>query len=384
MTVQELGRRIKNYRISSGLTQAALAEKLMLAPQTVSKWERGLSSPDITYLAALCLALGITPSKLLEENDRKNGGYMIAIDGGGTKTEFVVFSADGCVIERLCADGTNPNLAGMQNAVKTLKEAIDKLLCNHSEIERIYAGISGAASGGNGTALLEFLKKRYPAYKITVESDIMNIIGLAEKNDRCTAAIMGTGVVAYGWDGDTLHRLGGWGGIFDTAGSGYCIGRDIIALALAAEDGLAERGEAVRLVEARLGTKPFASMDLLYKNGSDYIASFAPLAFEAIMAGDSDAKKIVRKSTEHLASLILKAIEKYDVGNSVILGGGIATGAPIVQKLLREAIPKHISLEFSELPPIFGAMRRCLDISGAEYNFKTIKANFITTYKKCK
>ena len=381
MTVQELGRRIKNYRISSGLTQAALAEKLMLAPQTVSKWERALSSPDITYLSALCLALGITTSKLLEENDEKNVGCMIAIDGGGSKTELVLFSTDGRVIERLRTDGTNPNLVGIQSAVKTLKEAIDKFLCNHSEIERIYAGISGSASGGNGAALLELLKKRYPAYKITVESDIMNIIGLAEKNDRCTAAIMGTGVVAYGWDGDSLRRLGGWGSIFDAAGSGYCIGRDIIALALAAEDGLAERGEAVRLVEAKLGTKPFASIDLLYKNGSDYIASFAPLAFAAMEAGDRDAEKIVRKSTEYLASLILKAIEKYDVGNSVIIGGGIATGAPVVQKLLREAIPTHITLEFSSLPPIFGAMRRCLDLSGTDYNFKDLKENFINTYK---
>ena len=80
MTVQELGIRIRNYRISSGLTQAALAEKLMLAPQTVSKWERGLSSPDITYLSALCSSLSITPSKLLEEGEEKNGGYALISD----------------------------------------------------------------------------------------------------------------------------------------------------------------------------------------------------------------------------------------------------------------------------------------------------------------
>ncbi len=381
MTVQELGIRIRNYRISSGLTQAALAERLMLAPQTVSKWERGLSSPDITYLSALCSTLGITPSKLIEENEDKKGAYMIAIDGGGSKTELVLFDTDGCVIEKLSTNGSNPNLVGMQSAAKTIREAIDKLLCSHSEIERIYAGISGAASGANGTALFEMLKKRYPAYKITVESDIMNIIGLSEKNDKCTAAIMGTGVVTYGWDGESLHRLGGFGSLFDAAGSGYAIGRDIIALALAAENGLAERGEAVRLVEAKLGTKPFASIDLLYKNGNDYIASFAPLAFAAMEVGDRDAEKIVRKSTEYLASLILKAIEKYDVGNSVILGGGIATCVPAVQKLLREAIPEYITLEFSELPPIFGAMRRCLDLSRTDYNFKVLKENFINTYK---
>ena len=182
MDVKELGRRIKNYRVSRGLTQAELAEKLLLAPQTVSKWERGLSAPDIVYLSTLCAALGITPSKMLQENTTHNSKYMIAIDGGGTKTEFVLFTSDGRIADRISKEGTNPNFYGIRAVTKTLKEGIDKLLSEQAEVERIYAGIAGTSSGDNKKRILEFLNNQYPAYKISIESDIMNVIGLAENN----------------------------------------------------------------------------------------------------------------------------------------------------------------------------------------------------------
>ena len=44
---------IKKYRIIKNLTQEDVAEYLHITPQSVSKWERGESYPDITLLPAL-------------------------------------------------------------------------------------------------------------------------------------------------------------------------------------------------------------------------------------------------------------------------------------------------------------------------------------------
>lgn len=44
---------LKKYRIKKNLTQEAVAEYLGITPQSVSKWERGESYPDITLLPAL-------------------------------------------------------------------------------------------------------------------------------------------------------------------------------------------------------------------------------------------------------------------------------------------------------------------------------------------
>ena len=44
---------LKKYRILKNLTQEDLAKFLGITPQSVSKWERGESYPDITFLPAL-------------------------------------------------------------------------------------------------------------------------------------------------------------------------------------------------------------------------------------------------------------------------------------------------------------------------------------------
>ena len=41
-----LGRRIQALRKEQGLTQDALAERMGVTPQAVSKWENDLSCPD--------------------------------------------------------------------------------------------------------------------------------------------------------------------------------------------------------------------------------------------------------------------------------------------------------------------------------------------------
>jgi len=48
-----LSENLKKYRLSKNLTQEDIAEYLNITPQSVSKWERGESYPDITFLPAL-------------------------------------------------------------------------------------------------------------------------------------------------------------------------------------------------------------------------------------------------------------------------------------------------------------------------------------------
>ena len=67
--MEGFGKRLKELRQTAKITQSGLAEKLNLHPQTVSKWERGLSEPDIAQLGDLAAALGITLEKLLGKEE---------------------------------------------------------------------------------------------------------------------------------------------------------------------------------------------------------------------------------------------------------------------------------------------------------------------------
>ena len=50
-----------------GLTQQQLAEKLCVTNKAVSKWECGVTLPDISLLVPLCRVLGLTVQELLEQ-----------------------------------------------------------------------------------------------------------------------------------------------------------------------------------------------------------------------------------------------------------------------------------------------------------------------------
>ena len=61
----EIGRRIRKYREENNLSQKQLAEKIGVSNSRVSNWEQGLNRPDADILAAICVALDVSPSLLL-------------------------------------------------------------------------------------------------------------------------------------------------------------------------------------------------------------------------------------------------------------------------------------------------------------------------------
>ena len=61
--------RLKNLRKSAGITQQSMADGLNVHLQTVSKWERGISEPDISQLGDLARILGVTLEELLGESE---------------------------------------------------------------------------------------------------------------------------------------------------------------------------------------------------------------------------------------------------------------------------------------------------------------------------
>lgn len=63
---EQFGRFISQLRKEKGYTQKQLAEQLYLSDKAISKWERGLSMPDVSLLLPLAEVLGVTVTELLE------------------------------------------------------------------------------------------------------------------------------------------------------------------------------------------------------------------------------------------------------------------------------------------------------------------------------
>ena len=357
-----LSKNIRIYRKKKGLTQASLAEALYITPQTVSKWESGISEPDAEKLCAMADIFAVSLDVLMRAESSEERRALIAIDGGGTKTYFLLFTEDGEVLDRLILGGSNPNAYGLDATKSVLSEGIDRL-CRSAEIIGIFAGISGASAGNNRRELVEFLKKRYPYIKSRVEGDIHNVIfGVRGADSGCIAAISGTGSVVYGYDGCELVRYGGWGYLFDNAGSGFDIGRDALRHALMAEEGECSESVLSRAVREKVGGKIFENIGEIYAKGKDHIASFAPLVIDLAAKGDVESLEIVKRTTDRLAFLINRAAETRRFGDLAVIAGGLSSRRDVIEPLLRSAIDGKVKIVFADRAPIVGAAVKCASL----------------------
>ena len=67
-----IGERIKALRKQNGMTQENLAEYLCVSYQAVSKWECGLTNPDLSLIAPLTKLFNISADELLGITETDN------------------------------------------------------------------------------------------------------------------------------------------------------------------------------------------------------------------------------------------------------------------------------------------------------------------------
>lgn len=109
------GAYILQRRRDLGMTQKELAEKLYVTESAVSKWERGLSYPDITILQNLCAVLQVTEHELLtgsEDTSRRESEKLAQKYRKLTRNyriaQYVIYGAIllGCGIGNLASSHT--------------------------------------------------------------------------------------------------------------------------------------------------------------------------------------------------------------------------------------------------------------------------------------
>ena len=283
----------------------------------------------------------------------------IAIDGGGTKTEAALFTSDGEILRSAHRGGCNPNVVGLDDSCAVIADILNELIAASPEPPSgLFAGIAGSLSGNRGAELEERLRPSFP--QLVIESDIMNVIYAADAPGKCVAAIMGTGSSVFAYDGHKLHRAGGWGYLLDLAGGGFDIGREVIRACLARDDGFAAPSRLVEMAEARIGGRALDQLSTFYEKGPDYIASFSPIAFEALREGDVTARGIVVASVRRVAGLVRFVRDRHDCGNRIVFAGGLLRERDLLEPLLCEVLGDDVAVEFPSRSQLEGAIRRCL------------------------
>lgn len=291
---------------------------------------------------------------------------FLGVDGGGTKTEFLLAAADGSSARRLRLGGGNASTLGPERAATMLADGFARLASEAGALPAAaFLGLAGAGADGNGERVAELLRERFPGMAVEVGPDIRCVIEAAEADGGCVAAILGTGSCVYADDGAELHRYGGWGWRFDGAGSGYDIGRDAIRARLAFDDGFGPGGPLVEAVRAKLGRNVFDCLPSLQTADCSAVAACAPLVFEAIDADDPVARNILTRNVARIAELVRAARAQHPAAAAgpLVLGGGLCRRADLLGPALADALgPDAPRLAFPTHEPVFGAHRRSVKL----------------------
>ena len=371
--ISQIGKSIKRYREQQGITQRVLADRIMVSFQAISAWERGTSIPDLENVVRIAECFGVSVDALLTQQDKP---LYVGIDGGGTKTEFVLFEADGTVQDVIFREGSNPNDRGLEHSISVLTEGLEQLLRGRTA-KAIFCGIGGVSLPEYQKAIISRLSERFHTH-VGADSDAANILSMGADPENSMAIICGTGSCVFVRKGKKRYRIGGWGYLLDQAGSAFDVGADALRAALAVQDGLAEPSPLTDKICHLIGGQVYDNISKVYGGGRPYIASFARAVTELAAEGEKTSLEILEKNADRLALLIKTGIQTYGQPSQIV-GGGSFLGCDLYRDMIEKQAGVHI--EMPTVPPAYGACVETLRLEGLTPGVNFYE-NFSDSYRR--
>ncbi len=350
------GNNLKCLRKKYGYTRSQLAEKISYSEKSIEKWETGNTVPPVATVCKLAQIFGVTVDSLVfNQNVRIN--YLLGIDAGGTKTEFLLTDLDGNEINRAFLGASNPVNVGIENTQKILEQGIAQVCSNINRREiSVYAGIAGGISGNKKTHINKFLSA-FGFGAFANGSDTDNALEVALKGSNGIVVIMGTGIVAFSQNNGVRHRTGGWGYLIDKGGSGFTFGADALNSALEYFDGRGGSELILQIIEKQLNKALPDCISDIYSSGATGVASFSPAVFEAFAQGDPEAERIIDRNTLEVAKIIRTCCSFVSDNNKkIVLCGGMCQNQDILKPFIQKHLGNNLHIEFLTEPMVNGAV----------------------------
>jgi N-acetylglucosamine kinase-like BadF-type ATPase len=302
---------------------------------------------------------------------------VVAIDGGGSKTDAVAATLDGRVVGRVTGPGSSPHFIGVPAAARQI-DALVREVAGDRPIAQANVYLSGLDLPSEVDTFADALHRLDWSTRTTVvDNDLFALLRMGTAAADAVAVVCGTGINALGRRADgTTARFAALGIISGDWGGGAGLGEWAIWHAARHAD---RRGPATSLTDAVPRFFGLATMDdvtqALHLGTVPYaeLASLAPLVQQHAEAGDEIAGDLMVRQGEEVAIMAASCLDRLDlltVAVPVVLGGGVlAVRNPLLWDSMlatlaqraRLAVPIHIAG-----PPILGAVLLALESAGAE------------------
>ena len=344
---------LRRLRKAAGMTQAELGRAIGYSEKSVSKWECASGIPDVTGLFALSQALCVSVDALFADDSQV---YFLGIDGGGTKTTLLLTDGEGNPLRKHYADASNPMDIGIEKCTQVLREGICSI-CEGISMSNVvvFAGIAGCSAVKDQ---LHTFFQSLPIRMFDCDSDTTNFMQAALGDGDGISVILGTGICVWSRCAGKTFQTGGRGYLIDGGGSAFNIGQDALKAYYSWADGMETASIMTQSIGKLFSYDNAALLRQVYRGGKKWIASLAPIVFDAAQQGDIAAIAIIDRNIKASAQLIATAAKRFPDGCiKVVIAGGL-TNQTIVPQLLRDAMqtPERIRLSVLESEPVTGAV----------------------------
>jgi len=298
--------------------------------------------------------------------------HVLGIDAGGTKTTALLADADGRIVGEGRAGGANLQAHGELEVEKVLHSVIDLALGERPVAPAaVCLGLAGVDREGDGRVIRDIMKRLgFRAHTLIVNDALIALVAGNGGLGPGIVLVSGTGSIAYGVNRrGGAARAGGWGSSLGDEGSGYWIGRRVLAAVVRDADGRGPQTALTSMVLARFGlSRPEQLVAAIYDDvtGRSAIASLGPTVEQARAEGDLVAIEILRDAATELslaASSVVTRLEMRGDQFPTWLAGGLLTGVPWlaaeVTRHLAEVAPRSVVAPLT-VEPAIGAVRLAL------------------------
>lgn len=315
---------------------------------------------------------------------------FLGVDGGGSKTAFVLIDDRGRVLASHTEGPAYYLEIGLDELRAMLARGIGMTLQlgGLAPAELTYAFL-GLPAYGEDSGLLPVLDSiaspTLPPGHFRCGNDMECGWAGALAGEDGISVVAGTGSIAYGEYRRRVARAGGWGELFGDEGSAYWIAREGLTLFSRMSDGRAPRAALYELVRQQFGLD--GDLDLcaaIYGQSTavrSQFASLAKLIAQAADAGDELAQALFVRAAGELAEIIGAVRCNLGVADSEELplsySGGLFQRRELILTPLRSALAAHgaaYRLVEPRLGPAAGAALRAAMLSGAPLDAGAVAA----------
>ena len=320
--------------------------------------------------------------------DRRSVRTFLGVDGGGTKTDFLLIDDAGRVLATRRAGSAYYLETGADSVEQMLVTGIDGIL-RAAGVAPGSVGFAfiGLPSYGEDSRLLGRLDRVaatvFPVERYRCGNDMVCGWAGALAGLDGISVVAGTGSIAYGeFDGQSA-RAGGWGELFSDEGSAFWIARQALRLFSRMSDGRTKKAPLYDLVRQHFSVS--TDLDVC---GAVYgpppltrseLAALAPIVARAARAGDLEAQQIFQAAAHELAAIVHAVRDTLAVPPATTLPVSYSGGmfqldtllAPLLRAALQAATQKY---EFTapQMSPSAGAALYAAKLAGTPLTLEAV------------